>query len=146
MYKQYYDILNVKEGANEDEIKKAYKKQALKYHPDRNKEPNANEKFQKISEAYEILTNKNQLPQQRNNNNPFHPSKMNPFVNHHDLFRHFHANGSGGNMNVHVFSNQKQGNVITRQINTKIVNGVKIQTITETKDGHTAIRITKTKL
>ena len=42
MYKKYYDILNIKEGANEDEIKKAYKTQALKYHPDRNKESDAN--------------------------------------------------------------------------------------------------------
>lgn len=144
MYKKYFDILNINEGANEDEIKKAYKKQALKYHPDRNKEPNANETFQKISEAYEILTKKEQIPQQVRQNNHFH--RTNPFVNHNDLFRHFHGNGSGGNVNIHVFSNQKQGNVVMRQVNTKIINGEKIQTVTETRNGNTTIHITRTKL
>ena len=51
----YYDILNLNKNATTEEIKKSYRKLAFESHPDRNKDPNANEKFLKISEAYEIL-------------------------------------------------------------------------------------------
>ena len=52
----YYKILNISRDADKDEIKKAYRKLALKYHPDKNKDPNAKEKFQQISEAYQTLS------------------------------------------------------------------------------------------
>jgi len=57
-YKDYYKILGVGRGAGEDEIKKAYRKLARKYHPDVSKETNAKEKFQEASEAYETLRDK----------------------------------------------------------------------------------------
>lgn len=56
MGKDYYSILGIQKGASEDEIKKAYRKQALKYHPDKNKSPNAEEKFKEIAEAYDVLS------------------------------------------------------------------------------------------
>uniref|UniRef100_A0A8B9BZH6 DnaJ heat shock protein family (Hsp40) member B5 n=1 Tax=Anser brachyrhynchus TaxID=132585 RepID=A0A8B9BZH6_9AVES len=56
MGKEYYKILGIQSGANEDEIKKAYRKMALKYHPDKNKDPNAEEKFKEIAEAYDVLS------------------------------------------------------------------------------------------
>uniref|UniRef100_A0A1A7Z7E2 DnaJ (Hsp40) homolog, subfamily B, member 1b n=1 Tax=Iconisemion striatum TaxID=60296 RepID=A0A1A7Z7E2_9TELE len=56
MAKDYYEILGIKKGASEDDIKKAYRKQALKYHPDKNKSPGAEDKFKEIAEAYDVLS------------------------------------------------------------------------------------------
>ena len=53
----HYDTLGVSTSATQDEIKRAYKKLALQYHPDRNPDPKATEMFQEISAAYEVLSN-----------------------------------------------------------------------------------------
>lgn len=54
--RDYYDILGVQKGASKDDIKGAYRKLALQYHPDRNKDQGAEEKFKEISEAYAVLS------------------------------------------------------------------------------------------
>src|SRR5881275_999780 len=54
-YKDYYASLGVDRNASEDDIKKAYRKLARKYHPDVSKEANAEERFKELSEAYETL-------------------------------------------------------------------------------------------
>jgi molecular chaperone DnaJ len=71
---KYYDLLGLKPGASQEEIKKAWKKMALEWHPDRNKSEEANGKIQEINEAYEILSGKKSAPReetQRPTQNPF---------------------------------------------------------------------------
>jgi molecular chaperone DnaJ len=54
--RDYYEILGVPRNATKEDIKNAYRRLALQYHPDRNKSPDAEEKFKEISEAYAVLS------------------------------------------------------------------------------------------
>jgi curved DNA-binding protein len=54
-YRDYYEILGVTRGADADEVKRAYRKLARKFHPDVSKEKNAEDKFKEVQEAYEVL-------------------------------------------------------------------------------------------
>lgn len=54
-YRDYYEILGVTRGVDADEVKRAYRKLARKYHPDVSKEKNAEDKFKEVQEAYEVL-------------------------------------------------------------------------------------------
>ncbi|CAL8265382.1 dnaJ homolog subfamily B member 1a [Gadus morhua] len=56
MGKDYYKVLGIAKDASEDEVKKAYRKQALRYHPDKNKSPGSEDKFKEIAEAYDVLS------------------------------------------------------------------------------------------
>ena len=61
--RDYYEILGISKNATKIEIKKAFRKLAMQYHPDRNKEPGSEEKFKEINEAYEVLSNENKRSQ-----------------------------------------------------------------------------------
>ena len=54
--RDYYEILGVERSASDDDLKRSYRKLAMQYHPDRNREPDAEERFKEISEAYEVLS------------------------------------------------------------------------------------------
>lgn len=55
--RDYYEVLGVNKSASEAEIKKAYRKKAMDFHPDRNKASDASDKFKEVNEAYEVLSN-----------------------------------------------------------------------------------------
>ena len=64
--RDYYEVLGVKRESSKDEIKDAYRKLAMQFHPDRNKDAGAEERFKEISEAYAVLSD-DQKRQQYNN-------------------------------------------------------------------------------
>jgi molecular chaperone DnaJ len=61
--RDYYEVLGIPKQANKDQIKDAYRKLAMQYHPDRNKSPEAEEKFKEISEAYAVLSDEQKRQQ-----------------------------------------------------------------------------------
>ena len=101
--RDYYEVLGVSKGASDDEIKRAYRKLAKKYHPDLNKEPDAADKFKEVNEAYEILSD----PQKRQNYDQFGFAGNDPngfggfsgasgFGGFDDIFSSFFGGGTGG--------------------------------------------------
>jgi curved DNA-binding protein len=89
MADDYYQILGVEKNVDQEDIKKAYRKLALKFHPDRN--PNnrdAEEKFKKISEAYAVLSDQEKRKQYDN----FGSDQFSQRYSHEDIFRDFDIN------------------------------------------------------
>jgi molecular chaperone DnaJ len=81
--RDYYDVLGVPRDASKDDIKGAYRKLALQYHPDRNKSPEAEEKFKEISEAYAVLSD----DQKRGQYDQFGHAGIDSRYSWDDLFR-----------------------------------------------------------
>ena len=89
MAEDYYKVLGVDKKASVDEIKKAYRKLALKYHPDKNPgNKKAEEQFKKISEAYAVLSN----PEKRNQYDTFGSDAFGRQFSQEDIFRGFDLN------------------------------------------------------
>ena len=82
--RDYYEVLEVKKGTSEDEIKKSYRKLALKYHPDRNQgNADAEAKFKEISEAYAVLSD----PEKKKQYDMFGNSGFHQRYSQEDIFR-----------------------------------------------------------
>ena len=99
---ELYDILGVSRSSSEQEIKKSYRKLAMKYHPDRNKAPEAETKFKKISMAYDVLSDKEKKEKYDNFGLDGLQSSgggPNPF----DIFSNLFGGGGGPEM-FHPFS------------------------------------------
>ena len=81
--KDYYEVLGVPKDSSEKDIKGAYRKLAMKYHPDRSEEPDAEERFKEISEAYAVLSD----PEKRQKYDQFGHAGINSQYSQEDLFR-----------------------------------------------------------
>ncbi|CAF3448110.1 unnamed protein product [Rotaria sp. Silwood1] len=98
--KDYYEILGVKRDASDKEIKRRFRQLALKYHPDKNKDSKAEEKFRSIAEAYDTLSNPSKRRQyDRQGHESFtSSSNSNDYSNFHfnmnDFFQHFDSGSS----------------------------------------------------
>jgi curved DNA-binding protein len=89
MADDYYQILGIQKTADPEEIKKSYRKLALKYHPDKNpNNPTAEEKFKKISEAYAVLSDK----EKRKQYDSFGSDQFSQKFSREDIFRDFDIN------------------------------------------------------
>ncbi len=117
--KDYYDILNLKKDATQDEIKSGYKKQAVRFHPDKNHSKLAEECFKKVSEAYQCLNDpeKKAFYDKYGNeaefkekyyqaNHRYYQEEMDPF----EAFNIFFGNGFYPNGGRYHYSNEDNSN------------------------------------
>ena len=140
--KNYYEILGVDKQSSDEDIKKAYRKLAMKYHPDRfsgaseAEKKNAENKFKEISEAYSVLSDKNKRQQYDNFGSDF-ANKSGGFsdFNVNDIFNQFFGEDSsfsdffGGSSSRKTNSSQKGENLKITIQEMFLVNGVMEQVL-----------------
>lgn len=111
----YYSVLGVSKTSTDEEIKKAYKILAKKYHPDINKEKSAEDKFKKVSEAYAVLSDK----QKREQYNQFGKEGFSQRYSQEDIFRNFDFGDMDGMFDNSIFDMIFGGNQRTKTRNRK---------------------------
>lgn len=145
--RDYYEVLGVSKSATDDEIKRAYRKLAKKYHPDLNKEPGAAEKFKEVNEAYEVLSD----PQKRKTYDQFGFAGMDgaagfggfnggfqsgSFDDLNDIFSSFFGGGFGGSTRSQQRNAPRQGQDKYMRMNVSFMDACfgKTETINLTVD------------
>jgi len=111
--KGYYNILGIDTNASEKDVKKAYRKMALKWHPDVCKEPNAEEQFKKLAEAYEVLSDARRRREYDEGEQVFFRSSAGGHADPFDLFKSFFGDNdpfADSFFGSSVFGNQRRGN------------------------------------
>jgi curved DNA-binding protein len=102
-FKDYYETLGLARGASADDIKRAYRKLARKFHPDVSKEKNAEDRFKEVQEAYEVLKDPEKRAAYDQLGKEFRPGQQ--FRRPGDWEQRFHAGGAGhGFSDVNGFS------------------------------------------
>ena len=119
--RDYYEVLGVSKNSSKQDIKKAYRKLAKKYHPDRNKDENAEEKFREIQEAYEVLSDDQK--KQAYNQYGFAGTKGFDGVGGYENFEEMFSGGGLGGLLGDFFGNNFAGQGSARRSN----NGSDIQ-------------------
>ena len=114
--KDYYKILGIDKNATQDDIKKAFRKLSIKWHPDRNQgSKEAEEKFKEIAEAYEVLGNEDKRKEYDSPKShfEFHSNGGPDFggMNMEDILRHFNMGGFDFNMGMHQQQPQRGSNI-----------------------------------
>ena len=140
---KYYELLGLDNSASEDEIKKAYKKLAIKYHPDKqvgksDEEKESNEKkFKEISEAYEILSDPSKFNNIHSNSFDFRSSFIDPNDLFNQIFGSMNLNSSNFNnrSNVSININTTIPNSFVRSSTVTFVNGKRIEKTQEIING-----------
>ena len=130
MLEKYYKILELNTSASKDDIKRAYRRLAMKWHPDKNQDnkEEAEKRFKEISEAYDILSNPEKFRQ--------NPQMHN--VNPHDIFNQIFRDMQGintGFVNINL-NNLNPGQNIMRSTTVHIRNGRRVETTTENINGN----------
>ncbi len=143
-----YETLEIPQNSSKEEIKKAYKKLALKYHPDKQNDKSEEEKniseeqFKKVAQAYDILMN----PEKQQSTNNFKRGFVNPNELFNQIFRDMNISNNNPfssrmNININNMNLNSGTNSIMRSSSVSIINGQRIEKITETINGVTRERI-----
>jgi hypothetical protein len=127
-----FKLLDIDRTDDKEIIKKAFKKQARLYHPDKNKNPGAEDKFKEINEAYQTITKPRNAMRQINSSN---------VMSHHDIIRHlFKTQNMSVNLNSSNMRMYNNSQSVNREIKVEIIGNRRIETINETINGVTITR------
>ena len=142
MFNKYYSILELTNNASNEEIKKAYRKMALMYHPDKQngksetEQTEAEVKFKEVAEAYEILTNKENYSNKSNIGFRHTRENFDPTEIFNQLFKDMNIANSMRHVNSRM--NHPNIRVGSSHSSISIINGKRIETIVQTINGVTS--------
>jgi DnaJ homolog subfamily A member 2 len=140
MMSDYYKILGLERDVKDDDIKKAYKKMAVKHHPDKGGDE---ETFKEVAEAYEVLSDKEKrrLYDMGVYNRQ---GKQHSFVNPHDIFRQFF--GGGGFSMGPVPGGSMPGGMMSVSTSTRVVGEMRVTTETRVSGNTKQETVTETNM